>query len=445
MLSPAHNRYLIIGCGVAAIGAAQAIRLLDASGSLAIVSEDPYGFYSRPGLAFYLTGEIPEEVLYPIPKDELKQLSLDWIVDRVTRIDPMEHRVWMEKRGAVTYERLLIATGSVANLPAIPGVDLEGVVKLDSLEDARQILQLSRKARTAVVAGGGITALELVEGLVARKVKVHYFLRGDHYWSNVLDESESLIVEAHMTASGVVLHPRTELTAIEGKRGQVASVLTTDGRRMDTDLVALAIGIHARKELAESAGLQVERGILVNERLQTSHADIYAAGDVAQVFDPLTQRYILDSLWGPARDMGRAAGTNMAGGDAVYSKSLAFNVTRLSGLTTTIIGTVGHGCDADEVHLSHGDSEIWGLTPDAIVSQNNFAVNHLRLLVGKSTLVGAVLIGDQTISEALQTLVLGQVDISAIRQQLLDCQPDLPQLLANFWSDWRRDLASADV
>jgi NADPH-dependent 2,4-dienoyl-CoA reductase/sulfur reductase-like enzyme len=114
MLSPAHYLYLIIGCGVAAIGAAQAIRRLDARGSLAIVSEDAAGFYSRPGLAFYLTGEIPEEILYPIPKDELKQLDLDWIVDRVTRIDPAEHHVWMERRGAVTYERLLIATGSVA-------------------------------------------------------------------------------------------------------------------------------------------------------------------------------------------------------------------------------------------------------------------------------------------------------------------------------------------
>jgi NADPH-dependent 2,4-dienoyl-CoA reductase/sulfur reductase-like enzyme len=445
MLSPAHRRYLIIGCGVAAIGAAQAIRRLDSSGTLTIVSEDPFGFYSRPGLAFFLTRESPEETLFPLPKDELKQLATDWIIDRVTRIDPAAHRVWMERRGEVTYERLLIATGSVANLPAIPGIDQEGVVKLDSLEDARQILQLSRRARTAVVTGGGITALELVEGLVARKVKVHYFLRGDHYWSNVLDESESQIVEAHLQASGVALYPRTELAAIEGKRGRVASVLTTDGRRMDTDLVGVAIGIHARKELAETAGLQVERGILVDERLQTSQADIYAAGDVAQVYDPLTRKYILDSLWGPARDMGRAAGTNMAGGEAVYVKSLAFNVTRLSGLTTTIIGTVGHGCDADEVHLSHGDSEIWALTPDAIVSQNNFAVNHLRLMVGKSTLVGAVLIGDQTLSEGLQTLVLSQVDISAIRQQLLDCQPDLPRLLANFWSDWRRGLAATDV
>ncbi len=445
MIKPAHRRYLIIGCGVAAIAAAQAIRRLDPSGTLTIVSEDPFGFYSRPGLAFYLTGEIPEEALFPIPKDELKQLDLDWIVDRVTRIEPAEHRVWMERRGRLTYERLLIATGSVANLPAIPGIDLEGVVKLDSLGDARQILRLSRRVRTAVVAGGGITALELVEGLVAHKVKVHYFLRGDHYWSNVLDESESLIVETHMKDSGVELHPHTELAAIRGKRGRVDSVCTMDGRWINTDLVGVAIGIHARKELAEAAGLQVERGILVNERLQTSHADMYAAGDVAQVYDPLTKKYVLDSLWGPARDMGRTAGTNMAGGEAVYTKSPAFNVTRLSGLTTTIIGTVGRGCDAESVRLSHGGSEIWGLTPDAIVAQNNFEVNHLRLLVGETTLLGAVLIGDQTLSEALQNMILGQIDILAIREQLLACQPDLPQLLASFWTDWRQSLAAADV
>ncbi|HEY3344087.1 MAG TPA: FAD-dependent oxidoreductase [Anaerolineaceae bacterium] len=442
MIGSLSHRYVIVGCGVAGLAAAQTIRRADPSGSIAIVSEDPFGYYSRPGLAFYLTGEIPEESLYPISKADLKSLRLNWIVDRVTRLEPAQHRILLEKKGTMGYDRLLVATGSVAAMPPVPGIDLEGVVKLDSLEDARRILQLSRRAKTAVVVGGGITALELVEALTARKVKVQFLLRGDHYWSSVLDESESLIVEDRLRDEGVILFPRTELAAIEGDHGRVHSLTTQDGRTLQADMVGVAIGIRARKELAEAAGLITERGILVDAGLRTSQADIFAAGDVAQVYDPLTGAYVLDSLWGPAREMGRTAGMNMSGAELVYTKSPSFNVTRLSGLTTTIIGMVGREVEADLVGLTHGDAEIWRQVPDAIVAQNNFDVNHLRLQVGRETLLGAVLIGDQTLSEPLQNLILSRANILPVREELLACQQDLPQLLANFWMEWRRTHAA---
>jgi NADPH-dependent 2,4-dienoyl-CoA reductase/sulfur reductase-like enzyme len=188
--------------------------------------------------------------------------------------------------------------------------------------------------------------------------------------------------------------------------------------------------------------LITERGILVDAGLRTSQADIFAAGDVAQVYDPLTGAYVLDSLWGPAREMGRTAGMNMSGAELVYTKSPSFNVTRLSGLTTTIIGMVGREVEADLVGLTHGDAEIWRQVPDAIVAQNNFDVNHLRLQVGRETLLGAVLIGDQTLSEPLQNLILSRANILPVREELLACQQDLPQLLANFWMEWRRTHAA---
>lgn len=433
------TRYAIIGSGPAGIAAAEAIRSQDALGEVLLVSDDPHGYYSRPGLAYYLTGEIPEELLFPFRDTDFQKLKLHQVKARVVGVSPQEHLIQLHSGEQIRYDRLLIATGAKAVWATIPGSELEGVVKLDNLEDARRILKAARKARAAVVVGGGITALELVEGLVARHVKTHYLLRGDRYWSNVLDETESRIVEKRLEEEGVKLHFHTEIDQILGKDNQVTGVRTRDGRQIACNLVAVAIGIQPRTELAERAGLQVERGVLVNEYMQTSAQDVFAAGDLAQVYDPISGRSVLDSLWGPAREQGRTAGLNMTGMQVGYIKPIAFNVTRLANLTTTIIGAIGGGRDGDLAGIARGDSETWRQMPDAIAAQADFDVNRIRLMVGDQTLLGAIVMGDQTLSQALQQLILHQANISSMRQQLL--QPDAPlgDLLTNFWIEWKKN------
>lgn len=198
----------------------------------------------------------------------------------------------------------------------------------------------------------------------------------------------------------------------------------------------MAIGVRPRKELAEASGLQTERGILVDKYLQSNQPDIYAAGDVAQVYDPLTKQSTLDTLWGPARGQGYAAGLNMAGISTAFIKPPAFNVTRLAGLTTTIIGTVGAGRDADLVGIARGDSEAWRQLPDAIAAQNNSDVNRLRILVGWKTILGAVVMGDQAASFPLQEIIRRQQDISSIRDQILLPDAPLVKLVTDFWKEF---------
>jgi NAD(P)H-nitrite reductase large subunit len=303
------------------------------------------------------------------------------------------------------------------------------------MDDANRIIKHARRGRTAVVVGGGITALELVEGLASRGMKVHYLLRGDRYWSNVLDEQESRIVEHRLQEEGVKLHHHAEVIEVTGRKDRVAGVRLLDGNTMQCDLVAYAIGIRPRVELAGQAGLAVDRGILVNEYLQTNDPDIFAAGDVAQAYDPSTGRSVLDSLWGPARQQGYAAGLNMAGERTAYLKSTPFNVTRLAGLTTTIIGTVGGGRDSDLVGIARGDSETWRQVPEAIVAQTGFEVNRLRLLVGEKTLVGAIVMGDQKLSLPLEKIIAGRLDISPIREKLLAPDSKIGDVIADFWSN----------
>ncbi len=429
-------RYIIIGSGVAGVAAIEAIRKNGMSGEIVMVGDDPHGFYSRPGLAYFLTGELHDKALFPRTREDYVRLHFKFHKSQVTKLLPSEKAIELDGKSHLSYDKLLISVGAQAIPLTVPGANLEGVVKLDHLEDARKILKFARRGKTAVVVGGGITALELAEGLLSRGVKVHYLLRGDRYWSNVLDDFESRIIERRLQEEGVTLHFHTELAEITG-RSRVNGIRLKDGRAMRCDMVAYAIGIKPRIELARNAGISVDRGILTNEYLQTNHEDIFAAGDVAQVFDPVTGRSVIDSLWHLARDQGHTAGLNMTGERKTYIRNTPFNVTRLAGLTTTIIGSVGHGHDDDIVGIARGDSETWRQLPDAIVAQSGFDVNRVRLMVGEKTLIGAVVMGDQTISAPLQRIVRDRMDITSMRDKLLARDAKIADVIVDFWSKYK--------
>ena len=427
-------KYIIIGAGVAGFAAIEAIRSIDESGEITMISDDPHGYYSRPGLAYYLTGELRDKALYPRTQVDYKKLNFKYLRGRVTQILRSEHALEIDGKSRLTYGKLLIVVGARAIPLEVPGAKLTGVVKLDHLTDAQNILKLAKRGKTAVVVGGGITALELTEGLLARGMNVHYLLRGDRYWSNVLDQNESKVVEGRLQAEGVELHYHSELKEIIGKKDRVSGIRLGDGSTIKCDLVAYAIGIRPCLELVKNTDLNIDRGILVNEHLQTNDPDIFAAGDVAQVFDPMSGRSVLDSLWNPARDQGRVAGLNMAGRKRAYLKSPPFNVTRLAGLTTTIIGAVGGGRDDDVIGIARGDSETWRQLPDAIAAQGGFDANHVRILVGEKTLIGAVVMGDQTLSIPLQKMVAEKMDISSIHDKLLAPNAKIADVVADYWS-----------
>ncbi len=279
------TQYVILGSGVAGMSAAEAIRSKDDQSSITLIGDDPHGFYSRPGLAYYLSGEIPKDLLFNYTPQAYKALNAKFVRGSVSKILPAEHRVEVEDgKQQYPYDRLLVATGSYALKPAVPGIDLEGVVKLDHMEDARRIVSLSNKAKKAVVVGGGITALELAEGLAANRVKVCYLLRGDRYWGNVLDAAESRIVESRLREDGIKIQYHAEMAEVIGKSGRVSAVRLVGGEVIPCDVVAVAIGIKPRLELAKISGIATERGIVTDEFLQTNLESVYAAGDVAQAY-----------------------------------------------------------------------------------------------------------------------------------------------------------------
>ena len=436
------QRHVMIGSGPAAMTAAETIRGLDADAEIVIVSAEGHGYYSRPGLAYYLAKEVPEEGLFPFSSQDFERLDLHLLHDRAARVSPAAHRVTLESGQELPYDRLLIATGSRAIPVDVPGARLDGVTKLDDMNDARDLIRRSRTAKAAVVIGGGITAIEIVEGLRAHKVHVHYFMRKDHYWSDVLSDSESHIVEQGLRTQGVEIHFFAKLARIIGQDGRVVGVETEDGQRIACDLVAVAFGVLPQVELAEAAGLDCGRGILVDQYLRSSHDDIFAAGDLAEVRDASSERRTIEVLWSSAVAKGRIAGLNMAGESLhAYEPAAPLNVTRLAGLKFTIMGTVGRGKDSDLEGIARGGSETWHGLGDAAVVEAQVGEAHVRLVFGESTMAGAVVIGDQTLSFPLQEIIAARADVSAIVADLQAPSAPLAELIDHFWRDWKAQLA----
>jgi NAD(P)H-nitrite reductase large subunit len=428
------RRYVIVGLGVAGVAAISELRRRDESSEIIMVGDEKHGFYSRPGLAYHLTGELPEKQLAIFSKKDWQSLNIHFVNAHATHLDPHQHQLLFGAGDTLTYDRLLLSTGSTAAPINVPGSNLPQVVKLDNLEDTRRILALARRVKTAVVVGGGILSLELVEGLHANGVRVHYFMRGGRYWPNILDEVESHMVEQNLEKMGIHLHFHTEIAEILGQHGKVNAVRTTTGEILPCGMVCVGIGVRSRMELAQEASLAVDKGILVNDHLQTSDVDIFAAGDVAQVVDPVSGKSFIDTLWTPAREKGITAAINMDGGNQKYNRPIATNVLRLAGIMTTIIGAVGSGVDEDLVSVARGSSETWLQLPNSIALESNLDVNHMRLMIGERNLLGAIVMGDQKLSIPLQELIAEETDISSIRDQL---QPGaaLGQILMDFWAN----------
>jgi NADPH-dependent 2,4-dienoyl-CoA reductase/sulfur reductase-like enzyme len=414
------RRFVIVGNGPAGLTAAEAIRRHDAAADIQIVVNEKVGFYSRPGLAYLLTGAIPEHGLFSRPDSDYARGRIRRTVGMVRLIDRAGHRIELDDGEVIAYDRLLLAVGARAVRPALPGIELEGVVTLDNLTDAKRILRLARRAKRACVVGGGITAIELAEGLAAHRVETHYLMRGDRYWSSVLDAHESGLVEERLVGDGIRIHRGVELARLIGHKGRVSGVETRDGAVLGCDLLAVAIGTQARLELALEAGLETGRGIWTDATFRTSDPDIFAAGDAAEVLDSETGKRGIDSLWSVAIEQGRAAGGHLAGVGEPYRRPAPFNVTKIGGVTTTLIGAVGTGGrEGDLVTLARGDSDAWREQFDAFAIVSDAGANHLRLLLGEDRIVGAIVMGDQTLSRPLQHLIRERIDIRAVRGRII--------------------------
>jgi NAD(P)H-nitrite reductase large subunit len=427
------THHVLVGSGIAALSAAEAIRSVDPAARITMVSEETGPLYSRPGLAYLLTGALPERQLAIRSRADLAALHVERVSGRAARLAPATHELFLADGRVLPFDRLLIATGAASVAPEFPGADLDGIVTFDGIDDARALMARARKAGRALVVGGGSTAVELAEGLQALGVETHYFLRGDRYWARVLDETESALVEAGLAHRGITVHRRTEVMRALGRNGRVVAVNTNKDEMFKCQLVAVAVGVRPRVSLAQDAGLAVDRGITVTDRMESSATDVYAAGDVAQAFDPALGRAVLDTLWSAAAEQGRVAGLNMAGSPTVFHRHVALNVTQVGDVVITVIGEVGGTEDPDLITITRGQSEAWSGGSRGTNLVRHDATDRIRIHIDGRVILGAVIMGDQALSLPLTRLIADRVDIAPIRDALVGRPELLATTLLDYW------------
>jgi nitrite reductase (NADH) large subunit len=402
------RRYLIVGSGVAGITAAQSIVRADPQAQVHLVGAEPYPYYQRPRLWMYLAGELEQQDLYFRPAEWYAARGIHLRLDRrVISLDPIEHRVRLANGEGMSYDRLLLATGAESFVPAFDGVDQDGVFALRTLDDALAIKQYADQVESVVQIGGGLLGLETARALTVPHRSVTVIEIAPHLLPRQLDIIGGQVLQARLEAMGLVFHTGAVTQSILGD-GRVTGVRLRDGRVVSGELVVLSTGIRSRIELARDAGLQVNRGIVVDGQLRTSAADVYAAGDAAE-FEGRVYGIIPAAL-----EQARAAAANMVDDGAVtYAGTLPSNTLKVAGIDLTCLG--------DSTADGSGYA-VWRYSDHA-------AGVYKRLALRDGRIEGAILLGDTRDARALQQLISSRRDVAAYGGRLLDGTLDLQALV----------------
>lgn len=345
---------LILGNGAAGATAARFARLADPSARITVVSDEALHPYSRPALMYIYTGQLAAAQTRLYADDFWPRNRIDLIHDRAVAIDAVGHTVKLRDAGLVSFDRLLIATGSLTAAPAWADCGLACVQGFIRLSDLDRMEREAAGASRAVVVGGGLIGVELAEMLRSRGTPVTLLVREETYCANLLPPEEGRLVEAEIRRHGVDLRLSTDVLQLSGRNGRVATVATSYGE-VPASWVGVATGVRPDVDVSISAGLEVNVGVRVDSHLRTSAADVFAAGDCAELREPPGGRASIEALWYVAREQGAIAGRNMAGGDIAYAPGVFYNSAKFFDLEWQQYGRIDPG-RADEASLYWEDA-----------------------------------------------------------------------------------------
>lgn len=330
--------HVIIGAGPAGVIAAETLRKVDPKSSVTIIGDENEPPYSRMALPYYLIEKIGEKGTYLRKNgDHFNNLDIKIIPDRVTSIDTKSKSLKLKKDGTVTFDKLLIATGSHPIRPPIEGMDLPGIHSCWTLEDGRSIAKRARPGANVILMGAGFIGCIILEALALRGVKLTVIEMGDRMVPRMMNQTAGNLIKQWCQKKGVTVHTSTKVEAIE-KSGDDLKVKLSNGEVLDANLVISATGVKSNIQFLENSNIKTEFGVLVNERLQSSHPDIFAAGDVCQGKDFSTGEYSVQAIQPTAADHGRIAAMNMAGRKTMHQGSVNMNVLDTMGLISSSYG-----------------------------------------------------------------------------------------------------------
>jgi nitrite reductase (NADH) large subunit len=314
-------KLVIIGLSAAGLSALETLLRFAPEAEITAISEENRQPYCRCLLTQYLGREVHQDFL-TIRETNRYPKNVTWLLgERVSQIDPQKRTITCASGKTLSYDKLLIATGAGAVQPQYCRAENRAHT-LRFLEDALKIENLA--VGKGIVAGGGFVGVKTAYGLKERGLEVEMVVSSPHLLSMVMNERAAVWAEKDLQSLGVVLNRCDDIADISAEDHQVRAVLKS-GKEIRSDVLVVGKGVVPRLELAQSAGLAVDAGILANEFLQTSEADIFAAGDCCQALDVTRGRPWINAVWPVAVEQGYYAGLNLAGFPAAYPGSIGLN------------------------------------------------------------------------------------------------------------------------
>ena len=330
------KQYVIIGNGVAAVGCIEGIRSVDKDSKITVVSEENYPVYCRPLISYYLENKTDPERMNYRGSDFYEKMGCEVLYGKkVIRIDADSKKVMLDDGAELPYTEACVATGSAPFVPLFEGLDtVEKKFSFMTLDDTFALEQAINKDSKVLIVGAGLIGLKCAEGLHGRVASITVCDLADRVLSSILDTDCAAIVQKHLEANGIQFMLGDTAVRFEKNSAKMKS-----GKCAEFDTLVLAVGVRANTALLKNIGGEVNRGIIVNEQMETSLEDIYAAGDCTEGNDvSLGQKRVL-ALLPNAYMQGHTAGVNMAGDKEVFDKAIPMNSIGFFDLHVMTAGT----------------------------------------------------------------------------------------------------------
>lgn len=389
----------IVGCGVGGVTAAMSMRERDHNAEISVFTDENYLYYPRPRLYEVIAGEREPHQICPYPSDLYAQEKIKVTLGKkVQELRTNEKTLVLEDKSSVAYDRLLLANGSQPFRPPIDGIDRKGVFTLRTIEDALAIREYAKKTREAIVIGGGLLGLEFAACLKKSGQEVKVIEINAQLLPRQLDEEGSKFLEDHLGKLGIgfVLDAKTK--EILGQE-RASGVALGNGKELSAGLILIAAGIKSNVQLAQNAGINVDKGVIVNEHMRTSANDVYAAGDVAEF------KGRVYGIIPPSIEQAKIASESILhDGEQIYKGTIPFTTLKIAGIALTSIGVV---------NPDHPGYEEIRKTDSAVGS-------YKELILDKGRIVGAIVIGERKGIAGLKRLIDLEVDVSKYEDSMME-------------------------
>ncbi|OIP33049.1 MAG: hypothetical protein COW04_00875 [Deltaproteobacteria bacterium CG12_big_fil_rev_8_21_14_0_65_43_10] len=400
-------QYIIIGASAAGMAAAEAIRRLDSEGSVTVLSDEQDMPYFRPMLPFIVSGKkkFPEMML--IGQGPYRGANIDVRINsRVEAVNTADQKVSIKSGEELPYDKLLIATGSVPNIPSdIAGVEAEGVFVLRTIADACAMAHRAETARHAVMLGGGLLNLKAAFALLERGMDVTLIVKSPEVLSKLMEPDDTVLIRNALNKAGLKLVTGSSVTRILSDSSGVIGVLLDSGREIPCQMVCIGKGIRANVEFLDKSGILVNQGVVVDKFTRSNIQNVFAAGDVAVTLDPIAGERIVTGLWTNAAEMGSCAGRNMAGQPGIYSGTF---------------GILNAAQVADEPFVSMGIVHTKGTAYEIHITATPETYRKLVFTPDGTRLVGALFIGDISKAGLYRYIIREMMPIKDIKSEIVN-------------------------